>query len=103
MSWETAAVKQSSAKPLVHSLRLRSPKQFRTRFVGKETSPLGNLLSSWNQSLVITFDDVLLNTELRTYDVVDAQTREVRSRLLCLRITFLLLVTNSRLVTELTK
>ncbi|XGW04110.1 hypothetical protein V3C99_015345 [Haemonchus contortus] len=36
----------------------------------------GNLLSSWNQSLVITFDDVLLNTELRTFDVVDAQTKE---------------------------
>lgn len=27
--------------------------------------------------MVITFDDVLLNTELHTYDIVDAQTKEV--------------------------
>ncbi|VDN24485.1 unnamed protein product [Cylicostephanus goldi] len=37
---------------------------------------LGNFLSSWNQSMVITFDDVLLNTELHNYDIVDAQTKE---------------------------
>ncbi|KJH51491.1 rhodanese-like protein [Dictyocaulus viviparus] len=36
----------------------------------------GNLLSSWNESLVITFDDVLLNTETHTFDLVDAQTKE---------------------------
>lgn len=50
--------------------------QYRTDSGDEIDRGQGNLLSSWNQSLVITFDDVLLNTELRTYDVVDAQTRE---------------------------
>ncbi|ETN81976.1 rhodanese-like protein [Necator americanus] len=44
---------------------------------GEEEPPgQGDLLTSWNHSLVITFDDVLLNTELHTYDVVDAQTKQ---------------------------
>ncbi|VDM78569.1 unnamed protein product, partial [Strongylus vulgaris] len=43
-----------------------------------DESPLGqgNFLSSWNQSLVITFDDVLLNTEIQNYDIVDAQAKD---------------------------
>ncbi|WKY09759.1 hypothetical protein Q1695_002254 [Nippostrongylus brasiliensis] len=50
--------------------------QYRTDSGEEMERAQGNLLSSWNQSLVITFDDVLLNAELRTYDLVDAQTRE---------------------------
>ncbi|GMT10747.1 hypothetical protein PFISCL1PPCAC_2044, partial [Pristionchus fissidentatus] len=36
----------------------------------------GDFSSSWNESVVITFDDVFVNTEMSTFDVVDAQARE---------------------------
>ncbi|CAI4223288.1 unnamed protein product [Auanema sp. JU1783] len=36
----------------------------------------GDFLSSWNDSLIITFDDVFLNTESGGFDIVDAQTKE---------------------------
>ncbi|KAE9413432.1 hypothetical protein Angca_007097, partial [Angiostrongylus cantonensis] len=50
--------------------------QYRTSS-GEENGRLqGDLLSTWNQSVVITFDDVLLNTELHNFDIVDAQTKE---------------------------
>ncbi|EYC21843.1 hypothetical protein Y032_0018g3561 [Ancylostoma ceylanicum] len=50
--------------------------QYRTDSGDEVPTGQGDLQSSWNQSLVITFDDVLLNTELHTYDMVDAQTKE---------------------------
>ncbi|KHJ79149.1 hypothetical protein OESDEN_21212 [Oesophagostomum dentatum] len=50
--------------------------QYTTDSGYEESVGQGNFLSSWNQSLVITFDDVLLNTELNHYDIVDAQTKE---------------------------
>ncbi|EPB79426.1 rhodanese-like protein, partial [Ancylostoma ceylanicum] len=53
--------------------------QYRTDSGDEVPTGQGDLQSSWNQSLVITFDDVLLNTELHTYDMVDAQTKEVSS------------------------
>lgn len=46
----------------------------------------GDFLASWNQGLIITFDDVLINSQQRTHDVVDAQTKEVGEKninLLC--------------------
>ncbi|CAR99341.1 Protein CBG27085 [Caenorhabditis briggsae] len=36
----------------------------------------GDFLASWNDSVIITYDDVLLNTEIDNFDVVDAQTKE---------------------------
>ncbi|KAK6108359.1 Rhodanese-like domain family protein [Brugia pahangi] len=36
----------------------------------------GHFRAEWNTSVICTFDDVLTNTELRTYDLVDGQDRE---------------------------
>ncbi|GMR59133.1 hypothetical protein PMAYCL1PPCAC_29328, partial [Pristionchus mayeri] len=36
----------------------------------------GDFSSSWNEKYVITFDDVFVNTEMASFDVVDAQERE---------------------------
>ncbi|CAB3397777.1 unnamed protein product [Caenorhabditis bovis] len=36
----------------------------------------GDFLASWNKSIIITYDDVLVNSEIETYDVVDAQTKD---------------------------
>lgn len=36
----------------------------------------GDFLASWNDSVIITYDDVLLNTEIDNFDVVDAQTKD---------------------------
>ncbi|CAD6187032.1 unnamed protein product [Caenorhabditis auriculariae] len=44
---------------------------------GDVQKPLqGDFLASWNESLIVTYDDVLLNTEIDNFDVVDAQTKE---------------------------
>uniref|UniRef100_A0A915PYR2 Rhodanese domain-containing protein n=1 Tax=Setaria digitata TaxID=48799 RepID=A0A915PYR2_9BILA len=36
----------------------------------------GHFRAEWNTAVICTFDDVLINTELRTHDLVDAQDRE---------------------------
>uniref|UniRef100_A0A1I7XN64 Sulfurtransferase n=1 Tax=Heterorhabditis bacteriophora TaxID=37862 RepID=A0A1I7XN64_HETBA len=53
----------------------RSP-QYRTETGEDGARRQGDFLSSWNESVIITFDDVFLNTEINTFDLIDAQTKE---------------------------
>ncbi|MCP9264769.1 Rhodanese-like protein [Dirofilaria immitis] len=51
--------------------------QYRTES-GGATYPQrsGHFRAEWNSAVICTFDDVLINTELKTHDLVDGQNRE---------------------------
>ncbi|VDM49485.1 unnamed protein product [Toxocara canis] len=52
--------------------------QYRTESgPGAYVQRVGNFRAEWNSDVICTFDDVLANAELKTYDLVDAQDREV--------------------------
>ncbi|CAI5453512.1 unnamed protein product [Caenorhabditis angaria] len=51
--------------------------QYKTEIGNAGKSPRqGDFLASWNDSIIITYDDVLLNSEIEQFDVVDAQTKD---------------------------
>uniref|UniRef100_A0A9J2PET7 Rhodanese domain-containing protein n=2 Tax=Ascaris TaxID=6251 RepID=A0A9J2PET7_ASCLU len=51
--------------------------QYRTESgPGAYVQRIGNFQAEWKSNVICTFDDVLTNTELKTYDLVDAQDKE---------------------------
>ncbi|PAV59606.1 hypothetical protein WR25_05207 isoform B [Diploscapter pachys] len=50
--------------------------QYRTEQNEIARRRLGDFHSSWNDSLIITYDDVFENAEIDEYDIVDAQAKE---------------------------
>uniref|UniRef100_A0A0N5AMU4 Sulfurtransferase n=1 Tax=Syphacia muris TaxID=451379 RepID=A0A0N5AMU4_9BILA len=55
----------------------RTSAQYRTvNGVGQFVQRSGNFQAKWNQNVICTFDDVITNSELQTYTLVDAQNAE---------------------------